>query len=298
MRGRRELQAVGVAVALLVAADLTVSQVATRLTVDARHIEEIPLLLAPLAGEGPPSVLFVGNSITRRGIDVELFERLAPEPAGVRATAVHPDDTTIADWPFLYEHFVESRGIAPDVVVIPFATGQLRDDRPLDAGRIGRDYTAFRELPSRLGELDGLSNRLELVSAYASGTFANRERLGARFFDLIPNYRQLAQDINDGAIDARDAELDDDGVAYGRLIGLSKAVGATGGRLVVVAMPTLFDYELDPDLVDVARRAGVQVVDLRDMDVGSDGFRDELHLNNVGAQLATAALSEALWAPA
>lgn len=295
MRFRRELQALAVAVVLLVVADLAVSELGTRLTVDAQHVEAIPRLLAPLEGEGAPSVLFVGNSITRRGIDLELFERLAPGPGGVRVAAVHPDDTTIADWPFLYDRFVSSRGIAADVVVVPFATGQLRDDRPLNASRIGRDYTSFGELRPRLEELEGLSGRLELLGAYTSATYANRERLSVRLLDLIPNYRDLVQSINDAAVDARDAELEGVAPSYDRLIALSETVSATGGRLVIVAMPTLFDYELDENLFEAARVSGVEVVDLRDLAVDADGFVDELHLSRAGAIVATTAISDAVW---
>lgn len=286
--GRRELRALAVAVALLLVAEAGLRLGSTRLTADAQHIADMPALLVGLdADESPPDVLFVGNSITRRGIDLEVFA----DDLAVNAVALHPDDTTIAEWPFLYDHFVASDGYRPDVVVVPFVQGQLRDDRPLNPDRIGRDYTAVADLFDRWREVDTFSERVDLTGSYASSVYGNRERVSRRFFDLVPGYRDLARDINDLGVGDRDTSDDQQAGTYERLRGLRDAVVAGGGRLVVVAMPTMADYDIEPELVAALDELGVALVDQRDADgLTPELFRDNLHLDDNGAALVTAAI--------
>lgn len=292
---RKELKAVALAVALVITFDLLVGVASRRLTVDAQHVEAIPELVASLEGAEGTTVLFVGNSVTREGVDVDAIEAVAPDSLNVKAVALHPDDTTIADWLPLYDHFVAGSGVEPDLVVVPFVTGQLRDDRETNPSRIGRDYTATGDLVGRLRDLDGLSPRFELVMAHLSNTYANRERLSRRGLELLPRYPELVQGINAEAVEDRDAALEDVQASYERLRRLRDVVRSGGGRLVIVAMPTRFDYSIDETLERSAAELDVELIDLRMVDVSESDFRDGLHLKESGAQVVTATLAEQLW---
>src|SRR5690606_3757118 len=120
-------------VGALVLVEVAVGAVETRLSVDNRHIGEIGSIVAGLeaAGseDGATTVLFLGNSLTRRGVDLDTFER-ALASAGVAngaAAAVYPDDTSVLDWLYLYESAIVAEDAVPDVVVIGFGMWHLED---------------------------------------------------------------------------------------------------------------------------------------------------------------------------
>src|SRR5690606_20015032 len=118
--------------AALLLVEVGVRAVEERLSIDVRHINRMDEIVTALVAAPGPSVLFVGNSLTREGVDLELMRAgLAANRAGEwNVAAVYPDDTAVLDWLYLYDRYVVENDAVPDVVVVGFGIWHL-EDRPI-----------------------------------------------------------------------------------------------------------------------------------------------------------------------
>src|SRR5690606_4250107 len=94
--------------AALLVVELGVRVIEPRLSLDIRHIQAIPDIVSDVHESAGPSVVFFGNSLTRAGVDLGVMAS-GLAPAGVErggVAAVYPDDTTILDWIYVYEHYL------------------------------------------------------------------------------------------------------------------------------------------------------------------------------------------------
>lgn len=285
-------------VAILLVSELALRQLEDGLSIDLQHIKRIPSIARRLAEGDGLRVLFLGNSLTREAVDVDVFEaesdRLGIGP--VHAVSVFPDDSAIGEWVYVFRHFFVDPGIRPDVVVVGFARDHLSDAKPLAIERIAAFYSDLSDVPEifRL-DLHGFGERVEFLLAHVSRAFAHRERVSRRALDaLIPYYRSTSRRINVSLTAAPNP-----GAAaqptYARLGRLAELVRRSGARLFLVAMPTRRPYDLEPGLVDAAREQGAVLVDARSVDgITPALFRDALHLTPPGAELYSRSLARRL----
>lgn len=275
--------------AALLLVEVGVRAVEERLSIDVRHINRMDEIVTALVAAPGPSVLFVGNSLTREGVDLELMRAgLAANGAGEwNVAAVYPDDTAVLDWLYLYDRYVVENDAVPDVVVVGFGIWHL-EDRPISraqAYRLGRHFASDRMLGQLLGtDLTTLTDRMNVLLARYSAAFANRERVSRRVLALLPGYEESAQRVNDLLREPEEAQAS--APTYGRLERFVREVVGSGAELVLAAMPTRAGYDLDPELVRVAEAAGARVLDLRDVPgLTAAMFADPLHLDDGGAEL-------------
>ena len=267
------------------------------LSVDLRHITEIPDLVEDVA-EGPGlRIVFLGNSLTREGVSPQVFlaesEKRGLGPLSI--ARVYPDDSRIGEWIYVFEHYFADPGRLPDVLVVGFARGHLVDGHRLALERIAAFYTDLSDIPETFrSDVHRFEERAEFLLAHASRAFALRERVRRRVLEaLIPDYRRTSRVINESL---RVAPAGQNGnPTYARLGRMASRVREHGVKLILVAMPLPRPYELDPAIRDLATRYGARVLDLRTpAGVGPDVFRDGLHLNARGAELYTRGLAEEL----
>lgn len=283
--------------AVLVVVEVGVRAVESRLSVDIEHIQEMPRIVSDLLGaseaENEPSLLFLGNSLTRRGVDLETFEeRLGEEGVDeLRMAAIYPDGTSVLDWLFLYRTNVAGAKGVPDVVVINFGFWHL-EDRPVtraQAYRLGRYYTNWPDLSELFREdVRDLSDRIDVVLSKLSAVFANRERISQRILSFVPYYQQSARQINDMIEDAGDqAEGAVAEKSYLRLVRLIEEIEGSGSELVFMAIPTRDGYSLDPRVAEIAEAQGADFIDARQVPgLTAEQFEDNLHLDpSTGAKL-------------
>lgn len=294
---------------MLVALELGMRFVEPTLSLDIRHIQQVPAIATSMRGAGEPRILFLGNSLTRNGVDLDLLG------AGLEVTgtsrpslhAIYPDDTTVLDWLYILESSIVRAGAAPEMIVIGFANHHLVDTpvRPVQTYRLGRYFTDWQDLP-RLFRYDvtDLDDRVSVVLSKLSAAFANRERLSARVLDLLPGHRASARHVNDvlgggtqGAENGGDSDLHATATVptYDRMTRLVQLANSAGSRLLFVAMPVRDEYELPGGLVEAVVGAGGQLIDLRDVEgLTREHFLDSLHLSPNGAEIYSAALVNAL----
>lgn len=269
-----------------------------RLSLDVRHIRTMDEVVAELDESSGPTMLFIGNSLTRHGVDFDLVkEVLASSGAEEWSVAViHPDDTMVLDWLYLYDRYVIEQDAVPDVVVIGFAAWHL-DDRPVTRAqsyRLGRYFVSDRMLGDLVGnELSSLTERMNVLLARHSAAFAARERISRRILSLLPSFPDSAQRVNDLLQDARRGESSKK--TFERLERLITLVQESGAELVFVAMPIRSGYDLDPELMRTLEGGGAHLIDLRSIPgLTADMFLDGLHLLPEGAELYSRHTASAL----
>ena len=275
-----------------------------RLSVDIQHIRSIHDIADSLDDEGETTgartVLFLGNSLTRRGLDQVVFEKTL-ESEGVDDLAfaeVYPDDTAVLDWLYLYGKEIAPAG-TPDFVVIDFGFWHLEDRSPWRAQtyRLGRHFVSWSALPRLFrDDVTSLADRANVALSKVSATFANRERVARRALSFLPYYEVSAQQINDLASPDDAGGADAAPESYDRLTRLIRTVEDSGAELVLVAMPTREGYDLDSRIAEIAAANGAVLVDARTVpNLGEEDFADPIHLDpDTGAALYSEHAAELL----
>src|SRR5918997_704782 len=153
---RSELKVLALVFVVLAACELVVRLREQSLSLDVRHIRQIPDISERLAqGDGGGGhqhllrVLFIGNSMTRHGVEPEIIERemSAQGTAPLRIERVFPDASALPDWYYAFKRFFDAPQRAPDVLVICFAAGDLQDSLPVHSWRLAQYYTTFSDVP-------------------------------------------------------------------------------------------------------------------------------------------------------
>lgn len=267
-----------------------------RLSLDVQHIHEIPTIVQRLSTKQSERVLFLGNSLTRAGVEPATIQLDLKPPLGktLAVERVYPDDTTLSDWYYIYRAFVVNPHAEPDVVVVSFALDQLEDHSQMHVDRLGGyfgGWTTRREVFAY--DLPGFGDRVEYALASSSRLFANQDRVRLRVLDfLVPHYRESAGKLN--RIMQQTAEKKNGNrQSYIRLRRFIELVRGNGSKLFLVAMPTGGpEYQIPESLVETVRSEDAIFLDMRGVN-GVD-YSDGYHLTAKGAKKYSAALAQGL----
>ena len=296
---RSELKVVALIVVALAACELVVRLREQSLSLDVRHIRQIPDIAARLAEGDGLRVLFIGNSMTRYGVEPEIVEReMASQGiAPLRIERVFPDATALPDWYYAFKRYFDAPVRAPDVLVVCFASYDLQDSQPIHSWRLAQYYTNLGDVPEVFREdIRDFDSRAEFLLSDASAAFANRTRVRERALDLvIPNYRETAQQINRTQQSQAGERLSRKQPTYRRLARLGQLAQSRGVKVILVAMPERVDYELDTQLQPAAEAAGMTLLDSRaGHGLKPDSYVDEMHLGAGGASIYSQFLARQL----
>jgi hypothetical protein len=293
-RPRDEWKVVACVCAALVACELGFRAFENRLSADLVHYAEAPAIVDGLARAEGRRVLFLGNSLTRRGVDDERMGRALSAAGPVAMAKVHPDDTSVVEWRRLVERFAAGGRPPMDALVVSYAQTQLSDDTIVRPRRLGRHYAGADNLWGLLTEeARRFDVGAELLLAYASSSFANAERVQTRVLDLVvPGYRDAAQRINAAPAAGGSAAKAQARPArtYERLGHLLDAASGAGVpvALVAVPLPSAQPNAVDPALVRLAADRGVAHLDATATPGVTDGdFPDGYHLGEEGSRRFT-----------
>ncbi len=292
----KEIRVIAGIILLLLVCESLVRVVEGSISIDIRHIQEMPAIVERLRSAKPVRVLFLGNSLTRLGVDLTTIrENLKAEHAtGLALESIYPDDTTICDWYYVYRTFLVNRHVAPELVVVGFVNTHLEDRAQLHVSRLGGYFGGLSALPEAFrNDIPGLGDRIQYLLSSVSRLFANHERIRDRLLDLIvPNYRDSAQTINRATLWQAQKRHEGDQPTYQRLQRFLQLVQRHGARLALVAMPLPNSYPLPDALRTTVAAEGGLLLDLRHVKgLGLKDFPDNYHLSPRGAKIYSAALA-------
>jgi hypothetical protein len=291
---RSEVKAVVLTLLILGCTDLGLRLAEVRLSNDVRHIRALPEIARELSAGPAPRVVFVGNSLTRYGVNPDAWTAALKElnlPKGTMAKLV-PDETTMPDWHYVVLNNLIEPGHKPDLLILGFALQQLTDER-IQAGRLGAyfcDHRNVRELFTH--DLQDVGPRCDFLLGSLSRLYGVRDEIQVRFGDaFIPGYRESVQHLNEVRLreSRSDHQANGDGAhSYALLERALKLWREQGIEVVLVAMPTPYEYELDLTVAEMAQAAGVRLIDARDLSaLTTEDFPDGYHMGERAAEIYT-----------
>jgi hypothetical protein len=296
---KKEIRVIMGVVFLLLVFENLARIVEVRLSKDVRHIREIPRIVERLRKAKPIRVLFLGNSLSRAGIDVETIRQTIQSQAGEGLTLerIIPDDTALCDWYYLYRRFLVNRHVTPDLVVVGYIGNQLEDHSQLHMDRLGGYFGGWTVLQEAFHyDIPGLEDRIRYLLSSMSHLFANQERIRNRMLKFfVPHYHDSAQVLNRATRRLAQKRQEQNQLTYQRLRRFINLVQANGTHMALVAMPSYHAYELPDTLVDTVAAEGALLLDLRYVEgLAKDDFPDRYHLSSRGAKAYSSALAMSL----
>jgi hypothetical protein len=279
---RREAKPLAAIIAIALLCEGGVRLARPLLSLDILNIRRIPLIAQTLGRSHGPRLLFLGNSLTRQAVDLDLVRQLFRQNRfSVVCDKVYADDTTIPDWYYAFKRYFEGSN-APDYLVLGYVLNQLSDSSTVHPERIAAYFGGLRAASEVFThDLPALDDRMEYVLAGTLAMFSEKERIRNRVLSLlIPDYRTSAQRLNQFEAAGRPSV----GGPYVRLERLLKLCSARRVRMAVIAMPLPDHYEIDRALVATLESHGALFLDMRNVPgVSRDSFPDGYHLGPPGA---------------
>ncbi|MEW6301891.1 MAG: hypothetical protein AB1705_00360 [Verrucomicrobiota bacterium] len=299
---RSEIKAVLLTLLVLLCADVALRLAELKLSNDVRHIRSLPEIARALSSGPTPRVVFLGNSLTRFGVAPAAWTSALEElnvPKGSMAKVV-PDESTMPDWYYVVRNNLIEPGREPDLLILGFALNQLTDER-LQPGRLGAYFCNrqnVRELFAH--DLPGLGAKCDFLMGSMSRLYGVRDEIQVRFGDaFIPGYRESVQHLNKTRLrKSAPGNLQTTGGkahSYALLERALKLWREKGIEVVLVAMPTPYEYELDPAVAGMAQSAGVRLIDARKLAaLTAEDFPDGYHMGKRAAEIYTRYLAESV----
>jgi len=256
------------------------------LSKDLKHYKEMDLVLEKFNNCNKDKVLFIGNSLTREGIDTQLFSEQNKCIALIR-----PDDTTINEWAWIFKSKVSGRINIKELKII-FLGSQLKD-KPLEV----QNLVSISNLVStneifeviHLEDLD-FSDSASLVLAHWSKVFSSRERVQRRILALLPKYKEQSRLINQSLVHAGTRTEDKiQKNRYRHLKMLIQLAQEKKVRITFIAAPLPKPYKIESNLLDIFDKySSISFLDARKAwDIQDKDFQDGYHLNARGASKFT-----------
>lgn len=296
-----ESRVVLVLLALLACLEVFFRTSGQKLSHDALYTENLKVTAQAMASAPPPRLLFVGNSLTRSGVDPELLAKEWHSAGGTPAPQVFlamPDSSHALVWDYLVRRYFIEPGCLPEEVVI--VTGRLHLlDSPANDSQMGAYYVSWKDMSDYLGQEVGSGDQAsDFIMGRLFSTFSYRSRVSPRVFDvLLPDYQENWHILNKAAVAGSASPLANaDAVSTTRhLRRLATDLKSRGVRLTIVAAPMPAPYKVNPQVTEALQELGVRLVDINPIaGIDASCFADEDHLNDRGKAIFTRALARAL----
>ena len=268
-----ELKAIGIALLALLLLEGYARLKAQNPAWDYQRLRDIPRETQAATNDpARPTVVLLGNSLTRNGYDLPtLLANLPPMPDGrppLQVVNAALYGATMNEWYYVLKTKILSASRPPKAVVLNLSPGVAVDRAPgqLRVGWLAAE-TDWHDLPELAREdFRSFETSAEYATSRLSIAYAQRWDLRAGFlFNLIPAYADGAKWINDhGAADAvRDQSAAAPQPTYQTLRRIFDLAKAHDVRVIVLAMPVRDPYPLDPRLIELTHAAGQIFLDCR-----------------------------------
>ncbi len=289
----------GLAIALIIVAMFGGLEVATRTLLfasskDLKRFSSYPARARQLMAAPGPHIVFLGNSITERGIDAPLVARTL----GVSADVFSADSSHINTWIWMMNAEFWKRQLSPELVILHFNRQSLEDGERLEIGRLAQFFTDREDWPELFEhETVTLSQRVAFVVSSAWATFAVRDRLKERILGLLPGYAgyiQVENQVN-AAVDRATSSKVAAPRSWTTLRRFVARARENHTQVLIVAFPTRagspgeLPYDIPPQIPAEIEAAGMTFLDLRRMPSldRARHYDDDLHLNSDGREIYT-----------
>ncbi len=294
-----ERYAVFMVVGLFLLLELSIRIGGEFLSKDIAHLRSFPNIAQKMADFNPDNgirVLFLGNSLTRHGVDQNAFAETIKEEGGgaVQSVKMNPDNTDLSDWFYAYRTYFAKPGIKPDVLIIGFEGVHLRDAPSRHPDRLAQYYCTWSDWPDLCKfDLKTFEDRVYFVLCKYSAAFGNRDRIQKRVLDkLIPDYRAGMDELNSRRNKSKKKEKKKKPQSFEKLQKLIAMADVQGTKIILAAMPVPEAYEFDANFLEVIENSSAVLVDCRTVPgITLPMFFDGLHMDEQAAKLYSSELA-------
>lgn len=245
-------------------------------------------------------VVFIGNSLTERGIDPALFGTLTGDAVEMFVA----DGSHINTWYWMVKKELWREGVKPDLLVLDFYETSLEDGKRLELGRLAQFFTE----PGDWGELFAsdvttLDQRADFLLSSVWATFAVRERIKERVLGLIPGYQPWLEAANavNFQHESRRAKSAAHAATRNALTRFIARAKEHGVPVLFVAFPSQGDgrsdlpYEVPEETLRIIAEGGMRFLDLRKLPaLEKRHYADDVHLTPEGQAIYTRQLASAI----
>jgi hypothetical protein len=247
------------------------------------------------------TVLVVGNSLARRGVDLELLNQETGWPKdgkkfGVEAEQFTPDATSAVQWDWGIKRYFANTGSHPDVILIITGRAHLLDF-PASPETLGAYFVGAPDLGVALKSMDSSEEALKLLLGRTSHVLANRDRVRTRIgYSYLPGFEiawPKLTAVNDASAEAPDRQPQTANTeSLKRLIATATEMGSD---LHVFSVPMPKPYQLPENVIRLLENSKIPFHNLSSLPgIDTDHFPDNYHLDKSGARTFTRALLHAL----
>ena len=289
---RSDLKALLVVCAILCVCELGLRQYGSYISKDLQQFDDFPRIARQLNSQPSPRMLFLGNSLTGRGVDVTSVLAAVAADGGLKISGekIAPDNTAIVDWHYILKTFFVRTQYVPDIVVVGFTGGHLGDSRQVKARRLARHFAIPADMPELFAtEFTSMNQQTDYCIGLFSATFTESERIKKRILNqLVPSFEDQTQELNQiirrQKAEERAAPLAP--VGSHRLRRFLDMLAEVDVQTVFVAMPEPTLWALEADVVATIEACGATMIDCRSVPgLLEVNFPDGYHLDEQGASL-------------
>jgi hypothetical protein len=231
--------------------------------------------LRPLSADGKPTVLLVGNSLIREGLDMDTARAQMHSHYDVHRLIV--ESTEYPDWRYALPSLFE-RGARPSYVVLTISPLQMNSHMPLFLETTHYLLTPHEVFAMSRDEHGGPSSYAMHLLEYASPYWGTRTSAQTALKDKIPGYRALLYSWAAGTIAPQNFEAE-------RMREMAEICRQYHVRLVYAALPANNpngDHDARP-IQQAAEANGVLYLrPVADSELHGDEYTDFIHLSEAG----------------
>lgn len=298
-------------VLLVVALAVSACEVGARFLVqrfsDVQHRNGIPQLARVLRDKPSPRVVFLGNSLTRRGVRLDSFgdqlDQHGFHTGGV--CIVCPDDTTLRHWHYVFErHFTGTDSTrSPDCVIVTFIGDHLTDQVEFHWRRMALNVGGRRQVLEVLRhDVDSLDDGAYfLVAHFFESVVHQPDMKDGVLRRITPHYRSETRRLNQvrraylkANVEQEEPEKEPS-FTYSRLRQFIDMLEKNGCHGVFCMIPLPGEQSVDTKLVETIESNNMTFLDFRELASRTEGhYPDGYHMDAVAADIYSRAVAEAL----
>jgi len=281
------------------------------LSLDLLNIIATPKTAARItsAPEDVRTVLVVGNSLSRSGVDLKQLSEGDGWPQDgkklrTQAELFAPDGSSVAQWDWGVKRYFANSGARPDVILL--FTGRVHLlDQPVTPETLGAYFVGAQDLPAAARSMRGNDDAISLVVGATSHLLANKDRVRTRIgYSYLPGFEAAwpvltaGRDIGPKATQPEPSKEGADPSDAGTVEALKRFIATArsmGSELHVISVPMPEGYQVAAPVRRLLAETKTPLHDLAVVPgITPDLFPDHYHLGPAGAKLFTEAILKSL----
>lgn len=281
------------------------------LSLDLLNIIATPETAARIAAapEEVRTVLVVGNSLSRSGVDLKQLGGGGGWPQDgkklrTQAELFAPDGSSVAQWDWGVKRYFANAGSHPDVILL--FTGRVHLlDQPVTPETLGAYFVGAQNLLAAARSMRSNDDAISLVMGATSHLLANKDRVRTRIgYSYLPGFEAAwpvltaGKDIGPKAAQAEPSGGGGDPSDAGSVEALRRFIATAremGAELHVISVPMPEGYQVAAPVLRLLAETNTPFHDLAVVPgITPDLFPDHYHLGEAGAELFTEAILNSL----